>query len=932
MPEICDGQRPAMHIPSHETATKSASRTFGCAPSLPVRPPRDNVESPHAAVNMSFCSEPLEVSRAKIPRMQVSFRVAVMAAISGSVFLSCAAMFIPLELFTQSLRHQASNSCRGALHMQQALIEKLLFDDVTQVIYSQMLGSVAESIDNSIVQPADRALESVHGQMLTMRKFNSSWTPCSPEGRKQVAAIAWSRLSSEWHRGPSTLNSISLACHDGSFAGYAIDAEIPSQGYVWEASAGGLLYARVTDLKTGHGNASFEEKEMAQGSWSFNESMAYRAQAELAEDFETRSRIWSKPSKSLSTLWTAPVGYCGNSTCFQAVLSVGVSLEGLARTCNELGHQLSRLVWAAEPLTTLTSSTSSLFIVDEEGLLAAPVSDLQEKGLLEAAVALLKHDWPQDLPARRLPLNFSRMAAEGSATHQHCPMEEISGGMRPVNLSDCYLMGIHPIKMDSQTRWLAVVVLPAGIFYSNQEQRVGEEFSQEIACQARTSGLYVLLAMTLASVVLGLVIGQVVARPLSHLFGLVSRLSELDFARESVACRKIRQGARRSSISDVCELQNAFCRLSRSLETFAHFVPETVVRNTVQLGDQGGTQLQVSRRDVTIMCTDIAGFTTISESLAQRDLLFILTRYFAVMMQVLELYEGVVSEILGDGLIVFWNAPDDVEDHAGKACAAALAQLEALRMLNAELQMLDLPQLSIRIGIHTGSSITGNIGSEAKMKYGCLGGTKQIAMKLEELCKHYGVNVICSSQTHAAAMGSWHFFFRKLDRVQVKCENISIHELICRNLEASETSSQRSTPSDFAGGMVEKVFSGAGAASASLARLICEPKSLWRDCRPSKWTRSRRSSGSAKDSMAGGEQDISELPDLPPLYMFAKAAAGIEVTEEKRRQVGLYEEALKAYLEGRIEDARRKAAALFAETKDTAAERLMEKTRRKISL
>jgi len=815
--------------------------------------------------------------------------------------------------------------------MQQTLIERLIFDDVTQVIYSQMLDSVAESIDNSIVQPADRALESVHGQMLTMRKFNSSWTPCSHEGRKQVAAIAWSRLSSEWQRGPSTLNSISLACHDGSFAGYAIDAEIPIQGYVWEASAGGPLYARVTDLKTGHGNASFEEQEMAQGGWSFNESVAYRTQAELAEELETWSRIWSKPSNSL-TYWTAPVRYCGNST-FQAVLSVGVSLEGLARTCNELGRQLSRLVWAAEkPLATLTLSTSSLFIVDEEGLLAASVSDLQDKGLLEAAVALLKHDWPQDLAAKRLPLNFSRMAAEGSATKQHCPMEESSGGgMRPANLSDCYLMGIHPIKMDSQTRWLAVVVLPAGVFYSNQEQRVGEEFSQEIACQARTSGIYVLLAMTLASVVLGLVIGQVVARPLSHLFELVSRLSEFDFARESVACRKIRQGARRSSISDVCELQNAFCRLSRSLETFAHFVPETVVRNTVQLGDQGGTQLQVSRRDVTIMCTDIAGFTTISESLAQRDLLFILTRYFAVMMQVVELYEGVVSEILGDGLIVFWNAPDDVEDHAGKACAAALAQLEALRMLNAELQMLDLPQLSIRIGIHTGSSITGSIGSEAKMKYGCLGDTKQIAMKLEDLCKVYGVNVICSSQTHAAAMGSWHFFFRKLDRVQVKSENISIHELICRDLEASETS-QRSTPSDFGGGMVEKVLSGAGAASASLARLICEPKLLWQDYGLSKWPRSRRSSGSAKDSRAGEEQDISAMPDLPPLYMIAKAAAGIEVTEEKRRRVGLYEEALKAYHEGRIEEAWRKAAELCAETKDTAAERLLEKTRRKISL
>ncbi|CAL1157994.1 unnamed protein product, partial [Cladocopium goreaui] len=244
-----------------------------------------------------------------------------------------------------------------------------------------------------------------------------------------------------------------------------------------------------------------------------------------------------------------------------------------------------------------------------------------------------------------------------------------------------------------------------------------------------------------------------------------------------------------------------FCRLARGISTFARFVPETVVRmaqcfchgdvrNIVMNGEGKGTRLEVSRRMVTIMpmprAANVDAFWSNSArtlkaspaslndcdrtlaamaTMARRDLLYMLMRYFSVMMRVVELYGGIVLEILGDGLIVFWNAPDTVEDHPGKACAAALTQLEALSGLNGEYGVYELPELSIRIGIHTGSSLVGNIGSESRMKYGCLGDTKQVAMKLEDLCKYYGVDVICSSSTKNMTIPS-RFFFRELDYVQ----------------------------------------------------------------------------------------------------------------------------------------------------------------------
>merc|ERR1719210_2594697 len=99
-----------------------------------------------------------------------------------------------------------------------------------------------------------------------------------------------------------------------------------------------------------------------------------------------------------------------------------------------------------------------------------------------------------------------------------------------------------------------------------------------------------------------------------------------------------------------------------------------------------------------------------AETLPQEDLIFLLTRYFDIMTGIVQSYEGVVAEILGDGLLVFWNATDDVENHAAKACAAALAQQHVLVALNAELQNLHLPNIAIRIGLTTGWVLAGNIG------------------------------------------------------------------------------------------------------------------------------------------------------------------------------------------------------------------------------
>jgi len=372
---------------------------------------------------------------------------------------------------------------------------------------------------------------------------------------------------------------------------------------------------------------------------------------------------------------------------------------------------------------------------------------------------------------------------------------------------------------------------------------------------------------------LGFIMSCLVMRPLARLSMLMSRLRQLDFARDSSEYEKLQKG-RRGRLREINELQDGFCSLSNSIEVFARFVPDTVVRNLVK-GDKRASRLHVSRRNVTIMFSDIRDFTSISEGLKQEQLVLLLTMYLTVMTQVIQSFEGVVGEILGDGILAFWNTPDDVEDHAAKACAAALSQQQALGPLNTKLKKERLPQLSIRIGVHTGEVLTGNIGSESKMKFGCMGDPVNLASRLEGLCKIYGVGIICSGATKALFPAEEGFVCRKLDLVQVKGkkEPTTIYEVIGRDLHRCH---------------VEVTDQSPGTGTTSRPMLLARTKS-------GQFSPSRINTG-----------DWFEWKPVPPRRI-AKAH--------------LYEEALEAYSQQQFGEAARLVGKLLEEDPDDMASR-----------
>ncbi|CAE7662807.1 cya1, partial [Symbiodinium microadriaticum] len=497
---------------------------------------------------------------------------------------------------------------------------------------------------------------------------------------------------------------------------------------------------------------------------------------------------------------TLPIPRCVGCSGACGIIFSNIPLTHAYSTCQENWHLIRNRLAHSVYDYPLTAEESSVFLVvqesfarpDQVGYLVAasnsnyaadcdlqPATDFGIPVVNKAARALalrFKGDWKaQELTQKQFYMNFT---TEGLDSGQWKPCQN------PAQISHCFGVGTRRISLDDGLTWLAVVVLPWGAFTNGtlQQQRLIEERVRQRmdAIQAARADTWRKAALLVCAAVFfvltaGWIISTVAVKSLDRLLDYLRKLAVLDFHGLPGLDKSIE--LRLSPLREVAELQLGFLNLARSVECFARFVPETVVRSILR-GDRNSTTINVRKRQVTIMFSDIRGFTSISEALSQEDLLTLLYLYLSEMTKIVERRGGVVSEILGDGLLVLWNTPDDLEDHNVAACSAAIAQQKALPKLNATFASMGLPSVAIRIGIHTGDVLAGNIGSNKKMKYGCMGDPINLASRLEGLAKHYGVGTLCSDATRTTLPNT--FLCRKLDLVKVKGkeEAVWVYELI----------------------------------------------------------------------------------------------------------------------------------------------------------
>ena len=208
---------------------------------------------------------------------------------------------------------------------------------------------------------------------------------------------------------------------------------------------------------------------------------------------------------------------------------------------------------------------------------------------------------------------------------------------------------------------------------------------------------------------------------------------------------------------------------------FGHYIPPELVD---EMSDSPADfSLDGESRDMTVLFSDVRGFTTISEGMDPKQLTQLMNALLTPMTRVIHKNRGTIDKYMGDAIMSFWGAPMKDPEHARHALYAAMDMMEELKIMQADFKKRGWPEVNIGIGLNTGNMNVGNMGSEFRMAYTVLGDAVNLGSRLEGLTKNYGVNIIVSESTKSCIP---EFVFRELDLVIVKgkSEPVAIFEPI----------------------------------------------------------------------------------------------------------------------------------------------------------
>ncbi|MEK6874495.1 MAG: adenylate/guanylate cyclase domain-containing protein [Nanoarchaeota archaeon] len=253
-------------------------------------------------------------------------------------------------------------------------------------------------------------------------------------------------------------------------------------------------------------------------------------------------------------------------------------------------------------------------------------------------------------------------------------------------------------------------------------------------------------------------------------------------------------------ISYAANLVNLFIREKKQkkeiFDAFNKYVSPAIINELLKHPEK--LRLGGEKRTITIFFSDIRGFTSISEKLSPTALVDLLNEYLTAMTDIIMKHDGVVDKYMGDAIMAFWGAPLNQPNHAKSACTSALEMMEKLEELQNKWNKEGIPLLHIGIGLNTGPAVVGNMGSDKRFDYTCMGDTINLGSRLEGLNKEYGTSIIISESTRDALLLSMQgdqeniFILRELDRVQVKgrAEPLTIYELVKRKSEIDKKRQQ----------------------------------------------------------------------------------------------------------------------------------------------
>ena len=282
------------------------------------------------------------------------------------------------------------------------------------------------------------------------------------------------------------------------------------------------------------------------------------------------------------------------------------------------------------------------------------------------------------------------------------------------------------------------------------DQAIGK-FANHMDRVAKIAGLVIGTAVALIGLMFGLLFATQISRPLQTLQKGVKELGRGNFA---VAVPE--KGAR-----EVVDLAHSFNALGQKLteyiekrdyirDTFGRYVTKEVVQRLLE--SKEALALGGETRDVTILMSDLRGFTALTADMTPGGIISLLNRYLEKMIAILVDYRAVIDEIQGDGILAFFGAPEELADHPAQAVACALAMQAAMEEVNATHAREGLPHLEMGIGVGSGEVVVGNIGSELRTKYSVVGSPVNFTSRIEGMAT--AGQVLISADTYAQVQGA----------------------------------------------------------------------------------------------------------------------------------------------------------------------------------
>jgi adenylate cyclase len=223
----------------------------------------------------------------------------------------------------------------------------------------------------------------------------------------------------------------------------------------------------------------------------------------------------------------------------------------------------------------------------------------------------------------------------------------------------------------------------------------------------------------------------------------------------------------------------------RMKSTLYRYMTPGVAERVMALGED--TMMKGERKDVTVLFSDIRGYTTLTENLEADKVVEMLNAYFETMVEAVFNFEGTLDKFIGDALMAVFGAPLPLKNHAWAAIQSALDMRRRLQQFNQDRLETHQPEIRIGIGISSGEVVSGNIGSQRKMEYTVIGDGVNLSSRLEGVTKEYGCDIVISEYTYRLCKDK--IWVRELDRTQVKGKRnaVNLYELIDQRKQPLDT-------------------------------------------------------------------------------------------------------------------------------------------------